>query len=705
MSSFNFGGTSQGGEKKNPFSATASTPGSSLFGGSAANPPSSSPFGAKPPQSGGLFGGLAGQPSGSSPFGGAPAQKDEGPKPFGVSGATPTPAESKTPGLFMSTTPQAGSSGLFQKPNPAGNAPSNSGGGGNQPTPGSTNTPGSSYNFTNTTPASNAGGAASSMFGKPAGSGSLFSPAPASGPAGTSTPATSKPTLSFMTSTTPAGPPPATSGPSFPTSGSQTTSSAFGNAQKPASLFGGVAANQGATSTGPTAMAGFGGVGKPQGGIAGQQPSSASTPSTSTPFPATAAPSGPQQGSAVSLFGQNTASQPQASAQSTQTAGSSLFSRTSDGFSSSPFAGGAKINQPASTAPLSSQQPAQQPATGGLFKSFPTKADAPTSGPPTSTAANTAAPASTTTSAAQPATTAPTLGTGLFQKSGLPGAATSSALGTTGTTTPASSTAAPASTQAAAPAAKATTAAMAPPGMGPSPAQLHQSTGPTPDPTSRLKNKSMDEIITKWATDLTKYQKEFTRSAQQVAGWDQLLVENSDKISKLYSKTFHAERDAAEIDKQLSTVESQQDELQHFLDRYEREIDELLVKGGVMGPDGVGLQGVDQERERTYKLAERLTERVNGLNRDVTDVIDEINNVSSSLSKTNNPDDPLSHVVKVLNSHLQQLQQVDTATAGLKEKVEAAQKDSVRANASWNGSQSMGSDPAADFYRSFRVRR
>lgn len=109
----------------------------------------------------------------------------------------------------------------------------------------------------------------------------------------------------------------------------------------------------------------------------------------------------------------------------------------------------------------------------------------------------------------------------------------------------------------------------------------------------------MDEIITKWATDLTKYQKEFTRSAEQVAAWDRLLVENSDKISKLYSKTFHAERDAAEIDKQLSTVENQQDELQHFLDRYEREIDELLVKGGVMGPDGVGLQGVDQERERT----------------------------------------------------------------------------------------------------------
>jgi nuclear pore complex protein Nup62 len=107
----------------------------------------------------------------------------------------------------------------------------------------------------------------------------------------------------------------------------------------------------------------------------------------------------------------------------------------------------------------------------------------------------------------------------------------------------------------------------------------------------------MDEIITRWASDLSKYQKEFQAQAEQVAIWDRTLVENSDKISKLYSKTFQAERDAAEVERQLTLVEGQQEELGMWLERYEKEVDEM-IKNQVRGREG--LQGPDQERERTY---------------------------------------------------------------------------------------------------------
>lgn len=73
-----------------------------------------------------------------------------------------------------------------------------------------------------------------------------------------------------------------------------------------------------------------------------------------------------------------------------------------------------------------------------------------------------------------------------------------------------------------------------------------------------------------------------------------MLVENSDKISKLYSRTFQAERDTAEVERQLATVEGQQDELSHWLDHYERVLDDMAAKAG-----GVE-SGVDAERERTY---------------------------------------------------------------------------------------------------------
>jgi nuclear pore complex protein Nup62 len=208
----------------------------------------------------------------------------------------------------------------------------------------------------------------------------------------------------------------------------------------------------------------------------------------------------------------------------------------------------------------------------------------------------------------------------------------------------------------------------------------------------------MDEIITRWAADLAKYQKEFQEQAEQVATWDRALVENTNKINTLFSKTFQAQRDAAEVERQLRIVEEQQDELGAFLDRYEKEVDNLIQNNGIRGPEG--LRGPDQERERTYKLAEKLQDRLNELNKDLTEMIEEINSVSQTLSKTGKPDDPLTKVVRVLNSHLTQLQIIDTGANQLQEKIKAAQKEGQRMGT--NGWQGLGSDPTEDFYRTFR---
>ena len=95
---------------------------------------------------------------------------------------------------------------------------------------------------------------------------------------------------------------------------------------------------------------------------------------------------------------------------------------------------------------------------------------------------------------------------------------------------------------------------------------------------------------------MAKYQKEFQQQSEKIATWDRLLVENSDKISKLYIRTFQAQRDAAEVERQLATVENQQDELSSWLDKYEKEVDEIMSRqvGQVEG-----MNGPDQERERT----------------------------------------------------------------------------------------------------------
>lgn len=216
---------------------------------------------------------------------------------------------------------------------------------------------------------------------------------------------------------------------------------------------------------------------------------------------------------------------------------------------------------------------------------------------------------------------------------------------------------------------------------------------------ARLKNKTMDEIITRWATDLSKYQKEFKEQAAQVAQWDRLLVENGERIQKLYLETFEAEKGSREIERQLVGIESQQEELETWLDRYESEVDSMFAKQ--IG-HGEQLAGPDQEREKTYKLAEKITERLDDMGRNLAKMIKEINDISGTLSKGVKPDDPLSQIVRVLNGHLSQLQWIDTNAAALQAKVAAAQKERSTIGNHYGGPEQ---DNVDSFYRSYMGRR
>lgn len=151
----------------------------------------------------------------------------------------------------------------------------------------------------------------------------------------------------------------------------------------------------------------------------------------------------------------------------------------------------------------------------------------------------------------------------------------------------------------------------------------------------------MDEIITRWATDLSKYQKEFKEQAAQVAAWDRLLVENGAKIQELYLNTYEAERASRDVERVLSNLEDSQGELEGWLDKYEAEVDQMFSRD--IGRADT-LAGPDQEREKTYKLAEKLTDRLDDMGRDLTKMIKEINDISGSISKGSKPDDPVSNV-------------------------------------------------------------
>ncbi|KAL8799418.1 MAG: hypothetical protein Q9182_005903 [Xanthomendoza sp. 2 TL-2023] len=565
-------------------------------------------------------------------------------------------------------------------------------------------------------------GQTSTLFG--GGGPNLFKNPPASAPSTAATP-TSKPAFSFpLGSTTPAGPPPLTQANTgnpfgqnpgnqqqekrslFPSLGAGTTSSQPGasigaapsslNVTTPAAgLFGNLGKPQGSSSTQPPVSAGgsglFGNLGG-QSSAGSAQALAAPTSVFGNPAPSPAAEA---QKPSFSFATASSSQPPSQDAQKTLNNAPSLFNlggQSNAANSSVPTSAAPSANMFANIGKQGNTTTSADPSAN-LFAHLGKPGNAASSAAPTSGAAAPSffsnlgkAPDSAPNSGGAPTSTS--------QAQVQTQAPTSSLFG--GKVDQSATSSAPSQ-----PAPAATASTSGPPsnanvtGGGTLGASM---SGPAPSAQSRLKNKSMDEIITRWASDLAKYQKEFQKQAEKVASWDRMLVDNSEKIQKLYGSTLEAERATAEVERQITAVENDQDELESWLDRYEKEVDQMILN------QSDSFHGSDHERERTYKLAEKLSMRLDDMGKDLGSMIEEINDASSSLNKHAKTDDPLSQVVRVLNSHLTQLQQIDQGATALKLKVAAAQQASQSLGPT-NGYNGPNGDAADSFYRSFMGKR
>lgn len=210
---------------------------------------------------------------------------------------------------------------------------------------------------------------------------------------------------------------------------------------------------------------------------------------------------------------------------------------------------------------------------------------------------------------------------------------------------------------------------------------------------SYLQNRSLEDIIAKWTNALTKRSAEFQSQAADIAAWDKVLAENGDRISQMYTDVILAERKQSSIDQTLDYITRQQDDVDALLERYEAQANEFLAD--LAGPDG--LQPVDQEREKAYRLAEELDGKIGAMSNNLETVINEINEVSTDLTDGRaahdrkgankggpdsgnsgssvsilggSSDDPITQIIKILNAHLSSLQWIDTNTTELQEKLD-----------------------------------
>uniref|UniRef100_A0A8C5Q3Q9 Nuclear pore glycoprotein p62 n=1 Tax=Leptobrachium leishanense TaxID=445787 RepID=A0A8C5Q3Q9_9ANUR len=173
----------------------------------------------------------------------------------------------------------------------------------------------------------------------------------------------------------------------------------------------------------------------------------------------------------------------------------------------------------------------------------------------------------------------------------------------------------------------------------------------------------LENLINKWSLELEDQEKHFLQQATQVNAWDRTLIHNGERITALHRELETVKLDQKRQDQELDFILSQQKELEDLLIPLEESVKE---QSGT-----IYLQHADEEREKTYKLAENIDAQLKRMAQDLKDVIEHLN-TSIGPGDSNNP---LQQICKILNAHMDSLQWIDQNSALLQRKVEQVAKE------------------------------
>ncbi|XP_013399317.1 nuclear pore glycoprotein p62-like, partial [Lingula anatina] len=172
----------------------------------------------------------------------------------------------------------------------------------------------------------------------------------------------------------------------------------------------------------------------------------------------------------------------------------------------------------------------------------------------------------------------------------------------------------------------------------------------------------LEKAINKWTHELEEQEKIFIQQATQVNAWDRLLIENGEKITQLNSDVEKVKIDQQRLDHELDFILAQQKELEEMLVPLEKTIEQL--------PPISYQQHADLEREHTYQLAENIDGQLKRMAQDLKEIIEHLNATNTSQDSN----DPIQQVSKILNAHMDSLQWVDQNTALLQRRVDEISK-------------------------------
>ncbi|XP_057395055.1 nucleoporin-62 C-terminal-like protein isoform X1 [Balaenoptera acutorostrata] len=171
----------------------------------------------------------------------------------------------------------------------------------------------------------------------------------------------------------------------------------------------------------------------------------------------------------------------------------------------------------------------------------------------------------------------------------------------------------------------------------------------------------LDDLINKWSLELEDQEKCFLHQASQLNAWDYTCIENGEKIIALHGEVQKVKLYQKRLEQELDFILSQQNKLEDLL---------TLSEESVKDRSGsVYLQHTDEEREKTYKLAEDVDAQLKQMAQDLKDITEYLNTFGSPADTT----DPLQQICKILNAHMDLIQWINQTSDMLQRKVEEVQ--------------------------------
>uniref|UniRef100_H0XM25 Nucleoporin NSP1-like C-terminal domain-containing protein n=1 Tax=Otolemur garnettii TaxID=30611 RepID=H0XM25_OTOGA len=156
----------------------------------------------------------------------------------------------------------------------------------------------------------------------------------------------------------------------------------------------------------------------------------------------------------------------------------------------------------------------------------------------------------------------------------------------------------------------------------------------------------LEGLINNWNLEMEDHERRFLHQATQVNAWGRALIENGEKITVLHAEMEKVKLDQKRLEQELDFILLQQKELEAMLTPLE---DSMKDQNGLAYPQH------EDEREKTYKLAENIDIQLKRMGQDLKELIDRLNAFGNPVD----PNDPLQQICKIMNMHMDSMQWID----------------------------------------------